>query len=134
MSIFSRRLVCIYWITCAVAHAQESASPNVVVSGENESEHDQFTEPGEYAQPAWAERSRMSSTTSVYVLSPYEIFVGNIWEGDFPRHGKSAHDFVQEIDFGLLHRFELGLENEFGVIDNRAHETSSTFEARYAFA
>src|SRR5882762_6422637 len=56
------------------AFGQESTSSNVVVSGENESEHDQFTEPGEYAQPAWAERSRMSSTTSVYVLSPSEVF------------------------------------------------------------
>jgi hypothetical protein len=136
MSIFCRHLVCV----CAASiistdlSAQESTSPNVVVTGENESEHDQFTEPGEYAQPAWAERSRMSSTTSVYVLSPYEMFVGNIWEGDFPRHGKSAHDLVQEIDVGLLHRFELGLENELGLIGGDAHETSTTFEARYAFA
>src|SRR5205085_2802333 len=116
------------------AFAQQNASPNVVVTGENESEHDQFTEPGEYAQPAWAERSRLSSTTSVYVLSPYEMFIGNIWEGDFPRRGKSADDFVQEIDVGLLHRFELGLENELGLIGGEAHETAATFEARYAFA
>lgn len=113
---------------------QENAARDVVVTGENEPEHDQFTELGEYAQPAWAERSRLSSTTSVYVLSPYEMFVGNIWEGDFPRQGKSAHDFVHEIDFGLLHRFELGLENELGLIGGDAHETAATFEARYAFA
>ena len=133
MSIF--RLACVF---CALAlasvRAQENETRNVVVSGENESEHDQFTEMGEYAQPAWAERSRMSSTTSVYVLSPYEFFVGNIWEGDFSRHGKAAHDFVQEIDVGLLHRFELGLENELGLIGGDAHETAAAFEARYAFA
>jgi hypothetical protein len=70
---------------------------------------------GEYAQPAWAERSRFSSTTSVYVLSPYEMFVGNIWEADFRQRGKTLHDLTQEIDLGLPHRFELGLENELGL-------------------
>jgi hypothetical protein len=89
---------------------------------------------GEYAQPAWAERSRFSSTTSVYVLSPYEMFVGNIWEAIFRRHGKTLHDLTQEIDFGLLHRFEIGVENELGLAGSDAHETSTTLEARYAFA
>lgn len=136
MSILCRPFACLCFalVISASALGQEGASPNVVVTGENESEHDQFTEMGEYAQPAWAERSRLSSTTSVYVLSPYEMFVANIWEGDFLRHGKSAHDFVQEIDVGLLHRFELGLENELGLIGSDAHETAATFEARYAFA
>lgn len=136
MSIFRRNFVC---ICCALvlrspALGQQSAAPNVVVTGENETEHDQFTELGEYAQPAWAERSRMSSTTSVYVLSPYEFFVGNIWEGNFGRHGGSTHELTQEIDFGLLHRFELGVENELDVIRGDANETGTTFEARYAFA
>jgi len=125
--------VCIFYAVLLVnLRAQESATRNVVVTGENE--EDQFTELGEYAQPAWAERSRMASTTSVYVLSPYEAFVGNVWEGDFDRHGKTTHDITQEIDFGLPHRFEIGIENEFGVIEDQAHETSATFEARYAVA
>ncbi|HET9800544.1 MAG TPA: hypothetical protein VFP82_02565, partial [Chthoniobacterales bacterium] len=126
--------VCLVLLVHPSLHGQETASHNVVVTGENESEHDQFTELGEYAQPAWAERSRMSSTTSVYVLSPSEFFVGNIWEGDFGRHDGSVHDLTQEIDVGLLHRFELGIENELSVIGGDAHATSATFEARYAFA
>jgi hypothetical protein len=89
---------------------------------------------GEYSQPAWAERSRFSSTTSVYVLSPYEMFVGNIWEAIFRRHGKTPHDLTQEIDFGLPHRIEIGVENELGLAGTEAHETSATVEARYAFA
>src|SRR5437660_6768891 len=118
-----------------LAYAQEHTAPNVVVSAEGEeAEHDQFTEPGEYAQPAWAERSRFSSTTSVYVLSPYEMFVGNIWEAIFRRHGKTLHDLTQEVDFGLPHRFEVGVENELGLVGSDAHETSVTAEARYAFA
>ena len=134
--MFRARFVFVLCATVAFANlfAEENETQSVVVTGEDEAEHDQFTELGEYAQPAWAERSRLSSTTSVYVLSPSEMFVGNIWEGDFGRHEKSAHDFVQEIDLGLPHRFELGLENEFGLIDTRAHETSATLEARYAFA
>jgi hypothetical protein len=113
----------------------ETRASNVVVNAEDdEGEHDQFTEMGEYGQPAWAERNRASSTTSVYVLSPYEAFLGLNWEGDFHRHGKSLHDLTQEIDVGLLHRFELGLENELGLVGGDAHETSVTLEARYALA
>ena len=62
------------------------------------------------------------------------MFVGNIWETIFRRQGKTLHDLTQEIDFGLLHRFELGIENELGLVGSDAHETSATVEARYAFA
>jgi len=139
MNIITRwQVVCIWWavISCGVAlYAQEETQQRVVVSAESEeAEHDQFTELGEYAQPAWAERSRFSSTTSVYVLSPYEMFVGTIWEAIFRRHGKTLHDLTQEVDFGLPHRFEVGLENELGLVGTDAHETSVTAEARYAFA
>ena len=118
------------------ARAEEEArESDVVVNAEaDEAEHDEFTEMGEYGQPAWAERARASSTTSVYVLSPYEAVVGLNWEGDFHRHGKSLHDLTQEIDVGLLHRFELGFENELGLVGGDASETSATVEARYAMA
>ena len=139
MNIVARwQLICIWSavISCGVAlYAKEETQQRVVVSAESEeAEHDQFTELGEYAQPAWAERSRFSSTTSVYVLSPYEMFVGTIWEAIFRRHGKTLHDLTQEVDFGLPHRFEVGLENELGLVGSDAHETSVTAEARYAFA
>ena len=68
------------------------------------------------------------------MLSPYEMFVGTIWEAIFRRHGKALHDLTQEVDFGLPHRFEVGLENELGLVGSDAHETSVTAEARYAFA
>ena len=127
--------VCLAVISCGTAYAQERTEQHMVVSAEaEEAEHDQFTEMGEYAQPAWAERSRFSSTTSVYVLSPYEMFAGNLWETDFRRRGKTLHDLTQEIDFGLPHKFEIGVENELGLVGTSAHETSVTVEARYAFA
>src|SRR5438477_4212453 len=93
-----RRLVwvCCALVACAVSYGEERTESDVVVSAESDdSGHDQFTEPGEYAQPAWAERNRLSSTTSVYVLSPYEVFGGILWEGDFRRQGKSVHDLIQ---------------------------------------
>jgi hypothetical protein len=40
---------------------------------------------------------------------------------------------VQEIDFGFPHRFEIGCENDVGLMGGRGHETSATVEARYAF-
>jgi len=121
-------------MTVGPASAQEETTQHVVVSGEEEGEHDQFTELGEYAQPAWAERSRFSLTTSVYVLSPNEMFAGNLWEADFRQHSKTLNDLTQEIDFGLPHRLEIGVENELGLAGSDAHETSVTAEVRYAFA
>jgi hypothetical protein len=127
--------VCLAATNRSVALAQEHREPNVLVSaGSGEAEHDQFVEPGEYAQPAWAERSRMSATTSAYVLSPFEVFAGTIWEADVRRHVDLAHELTQEIDLGLPNRFELGLENEIGIFADNAYETSVTAEARYAFA
>jgi len=127
--------VCLVVSSWGIACAQEQTAVHVVVSGEaDEAEHDQFTEMGEYGQPAWAERSRFSSTTSAYVLSPYEMFAGNLWEADFRQHSKTLHDLTQQIDFGLPHRFEVGFENELGLAGSDARETSVTVEARYAFA
>jgi len=139
--VLRRRLPWFLWV-CALSVSQtplpaeeEARESNVVVNAESDdAEHNEFTELGEYGQPAWAERNRASSTTSVYVLSPYEAFAGVNWEVDFPRHGKSAHDLTQEIDVGLLHRLELGVENELGVLGGNGHGTSVTLEGRYALA
>lgn len=128
-------VVCVAPLAVHRANAEERTEERVSVSAEtDEAEHDQFAEMGEYTQPAWAERNRFTATTRVYVLSPYEVFAGNVWEGIFARRGKTLHDLTQEIDLGLPHRFELGLENELGLAGTDAHETSASVEARYAFA
>ena len=114
---------------CANAVAQETAAPNVEVNASA----DEFEELGDYGQPQWAERSRASTTTKLYVLSPYEMFAGILSENDFPRHGKSMHDLTQDIELGLPHRFEIGFENHIGVSDGDAGETMANLEARYAF-
>jgi hypothetical protein len=114
------------------AGAQEATERKVVVSARESGE--EFEEPGGYGQPQWAERSRASATTKLYVLSPYEVFVGVLSESDFLRHGASRHDLVQEIELGLPNRFEIGLENHIGLAGGDASEMSANIGARYAFA
>lgn len=124
----------VFFVRTGTIAAQEESRLVVVTADGDEPEHNQFTEPGEYVQPAWAERSRMSASTSVYVLSPDEIFGGLLWQTEGRRHGKPRHQFIQEFDFGLGHRFELGIENEIGALGSDVGETGVTFEARYALA
>jgi hypothetical protein len=113
----------------AQAGAEEAVEQNVVVSARESGE--EFEEPGGYGQPQWAERSRASATTKLYVLSPFEVFVGVISESDFLRHG-SRHDLVQEIELGLPNRFEIGFENHLGLGGGDASEESANLGARYA--
>lgn len=112
--------------------AEEAAEP-VLVSG-RESGGEEFEEPGGYGQPQWAERSRASATTKLYVLSPFEVFVGVLSESDVLRHGGSVHDLTQEIEVGLPSRFELDFENHVGLAGSRAAESEASAGARYAFA
>src|ERR1700704_6055333 len=97
----------------ARARAQEATERDVVVSARESGE--EFEEPGGYGQPQWAERSRASATTKLYVLSPYEVVVGILSESNFLRHGTSRHDLIQEIELGLPNRFEIGFENHVGL-------------------
>ena len=117
------------WFLCENAVAQETAAPDVEVSASAE----EFEELGGYGQPQWAERSRASTTTKLYVLSPHEVFAGILSESGFLRSGKSTHDLMQDIELGLPHRFEIGFENHIGISDGDASNTIANIEARYAF-
>lgn len=128
-----------FWLTslaaaliAIAAGAQEATERHVIVSGADAGE--EFEEPGGYGQPQWAERSRASATTKLYVLSPFEVFVGLLSESDFLRHSNSVHDLTQEIEIGLPSRFELDFENHVGLAGNRAAETEASIGARYALA
>lgn len=105
----------------------------MVVSA-RESGAEEFEEPGGYGQPQWAERSRASATTKLYVLSPFEIFVGLLSESDVLRHRGAVDDLTQEIEVGLPGRFELDLENHLGFGGGRVSESEVSAGARYAFA
>jgi hypothetical protein len=118
-------------LLCTTGVAQE-ATERVLVNAADAGE--EFEEPGGYGQPQWAERSRASSTTKLYVLSPYEVFAGILSESDFLRRGKTRADLTQEIELGLPHRFEIGVENRLGLAGSRASESGLNIGARYAFA
>ena len=119
-------------IPLVAAEQQAATEQRVVVSGTESNE--EFEEPGGYGQPQWAERSRASATTKLYVLSPYEVFVGVLSESDFLRNGTSRHDLVQEIELGLPNRFEIGFENHVGLGGGDVSEMSANIGGRYAFA
>ena len=114
------------------AAAQEATEQHVIVSAAEAGE--EFEEPGGYGQPQWAERSRASATTKLYVLSPFEVFVGVLSESDFLRRRSSVHDLTQEIEIGLPYRFELDFENHVGVAGSRVAESEASVGARYALA
>lgn len=68
------------------------------------------------------------------MLSPFEAFAGVDWEADFVSHGKFRSELAQEVELGLPHRIELGVENDLGFFGGAGHETALSFEGRYAFA
>lgn len=68
---------------CSEARAQDAAESNVHVTAAP----DEFEELGGYGQPQWAERSRASATTRLYVLSPYEFTPGFFRRAIFPDTG-----------------------------------------------
>src|SRR3982074_1312493 len=129
-----RLVVC--WLLAAfmsaTARAQETTEQNVVVSARESGE--EFEEPGGYGQPQWAERSRASATTKLYVLSPFEVFVGVLSESDFLRHRNSVHDLTQEIEIGLPYRFELDFENHVSLGGSRVADSEASVGARYALS
>ncbi len=134
---FARRC---FWLFIVLAplmasslRAEEKAEERRVIVNGNEA-GEEFEEPGGYGQPQWAERSRASATTKLYVLSPFEVFLGVVSESDLLRHGRAVHDLTQEIEVGLPYRFELDFENHLGIAGSRVRESEASAGVRYAFA
>jgi hypothetical protein len=90
---------------------------------------------GPYHQPRWSARGRFSADTDVYVLPPYSLSLDLDYHGTFPRHGgKSDHVFVQELEMGLPHRFQIAWEFYQEVTNGHRQLQQTLIEARYAFA
>ena len=90
---------------------------------------------GPYNQPRWSARGRFSADTDVYVLPPYSLFLDLDYHGTFPRHrGKPDHVFVQEIELGLPHRFQVAWEFYQELINGQLQLQQTLIQARYAFA
>lgn len=115
-----------------IGFAEERMDERVVVSAAESGE--EFEEPGGYGQPQWAERSRASATTKLYVLSPWEVFLGVISESRIARHGHALEELTQEIEVGLPFRFELDLENQIRAGEGNLAEHGLSAGLRYALA
>ena len=90
--------------------------------------------PSAYGAPAAFSRSRFANLTNAYVLPPYGVYAGLIYEGDALRYNRPDHLFTQEIEVGLPHRFGIAIENSQEVFRRRGQETTFSFETRYALA
>ena len=87
-----------------------------------------------YGAPAAFSRSRFANLTNAYVLPPYNVYAGLIYEGDALRYDHPDHIFTEEIEVGLPHRFGVAVENEEEVFRGVGQENSLSVEIRYALA
>lgn len=87
-----------------------------------------------YGAPGAFSRSRFSPTTTAYVLPPWHFYFGEIYEGNFERHGFPDHLFNQEIEMGLPYRFGVATEGQFERFNGGGGMQTISVEGRYAFA
>ena len=87
-----------------------------------------------YGAPAAFSRSRFANLTNAYVLPPYNVYAGLIYEGDALRYDHPDHLFTEEIEVGLPHRLGVAVENEEEVYRTVGQESSLSVEVRYALA
>ena len=107
-------------------HGQTAASEQIVVTAEEAG--------SAYGAPPSFSRSRFSPTTTAYVLPPWSVYTSAIYQGDALRFNRPDHQFTQEIELGLPHRFGLAVENTIEAFRGTTQERTFSIEARYAFA
>src|SRR6195256_2158184 len=88
--------------TRPVAHAQTTSSEVVVTANDVGSA---------YGAPVGLSRSRFSNLTNAYVLPPWAVYTGVIYQGDALRFNRPDHMFTQEVELGLPYRFGVAIEN-----------------------
>ena len=122
-------LACAYFVFLGSnhsMHAQSAVSEHVVVTGEEV--------PSAYGAPPGFSRSRFSNLTNAYVLPPWAVYAGIIYQGDALRFNRPDHMFTQEIEVGLPYRFGVAVENSVEVFRGHGQDRSFSLEARYALA
>jgi hypothetical protein len=107
------------------ANAVEAASEVVVTGNDTGSA---------YGAPGAFSRTRLTPTTTAYVLPPWTFYFGEIYEGDAFRHGPPDHLFTQEIEMGLPYRFGVAAEASAERFNGGGGASSVSIEGRYAFA
>jgi hypothetical protein len=113
-------------VSTKVCRAQTAVAENVVVTGEEV--------PSAYGAPPGFSRARSSNLTSAYVLPPWAVYAGLIYQGDALRFNKPDHRFTQEIELGLPYRFGVAIENTIEAFRSHSQERTFSIEARYALA
>jgi hypothetical protein len=108
------------------ANAQTAIAEPLVVTGEEV--------PSAYGAPPGLSRSRFSNLVNAYVLPPWSVFAGFIYEGDALRFNRPDHNFTQEVEIGLPYRFGIAFENAVETFRGTTQERSFSIEGRYAFA
>src|SRR5207302_9085544 len=71
---------------------------------------------------------------NAYVLPPWAVYAGIIYQGDALKFNRPDHMFTQEIEVGLPARFGVAIENSVEGFRGRWQDRSFSVEARYAFA
>ena len=90
--------------------------------------------PSAYGAPPALSRSRFSNLVNAYVLPPWAVFAGLIYQGDALRFNRPDHRFTQEIELGLPYRFGVAIENQIETFRGTTQERTFSIEGRYAFA
>jgi len=108
------------------SRAQTASSSTIYVRGEEL--------PSAYGAPPAFSRTRFAPLTTAYVLPPGSFLAATIWQGDFEREGSSYHQFTQEFEVGLPHRFGLAAEFAFDEFEGTSQGKTISLEARYALA
>lgn len=66
------------------------------------------TRVGPNRQPAWTTHRRFATVRS-YVIAPGQVEFESWWEGKFKKSGDERHRWLEEVSFGLPHRFQVDL-------------------------
>jgi len=108
------------------ASAQAVTSEQLTIVGEEV--------PSAYGAPPGLSRSRFSPIVKAYVLPPWAVYAGLIYQGDALKFNRPDHTFTEEIELGLPARFGVAIENAVEGFRGRWQDRSFSIEARYAFA
>jgi hypothetical protein len=106
--------------------AETSAQETLVISGEEV--------PSAYGAPPALSRGRFSNLVNAYVLPPWAVYAGAIYQGDAQRFNRPDHTYTEEIEMGLPCRFGVAVENQIETFRGTTQERSFSIEGRYAFA
>ena len=90
--------------------------------------------PSAYGAPGAFSRSRFSAVTTAYVLPPWGVYTGLIYEGDVFPHGPMDNLFTQEIEVGLPYRFGIAVENQVEHFNHDTVNANFSIEGRWALA